>query len=121
ASTRSLVATTRGLRSASMISKHETVDRANLVPKFNPAPMAHLIRSDAEAVEIAHKLAADFAAEAAVRDEIGLTAAQVDRFSSSGLWGMSVPKDYGGAGVSFVTLGEVIKVISAADLSLGQF
>jgi alkylation response protein AidB-like acyl-CoA dehydrogenase len=31
-----------------------------------------------------------------------------------------VPKAYGGAGVSFATLGEVIKLISAADPSIGQ-
>ncbi len=33
---------------------------------------------------------------------------------------MTVPRDYGGAGVSAVTLAEVIAIISAADGSLGQ-
>ena len=41
-------------------------------------------------------------------------------FSQSGLWAITVPKAYGGAGVSFVTLTEVIKIIAAADPSLGQ-
>jgi alkylation response protein AidB-like acyl-CoA dehydrogenase len=38
----------------------------------------------------------------------------------SGLWGITVPKEYGGAGVSYGTLAEVIATISAADGSIGQ-
>ena len=46
--------------------------------------------------------------------------AELDLFAASGLWGITVPKAYGGAGVSYVTVAEVIKIISAADSSLGQ-
>jgi SfnB family sulfur acquisition oxidoreductase len=46
--------------------------------------------------------------------------AEIEWFSQSGLWGITVPRAYGGAGVSFVTLTEVIKIIAAADASLGQ-
>ncbi|GGE10895.1 SfnB family sulfur acquisition oxidoreductase [Aureimonas endophytica] len=90
-------------------------------PRFERHPRAHRIASDAEAIAVARELAAEFAVEASARDrERRLPAAELDRFSSSGLWGITVPKAYGGAAVSFATLGEVIATISAADPSLGQ-
>jgi SfnB family sulfur acquisition oxidoreductase len=90
-------------------------------PAFNLYPQAHVIGSDAEAIETAKVLAAEFAAGAADRDRDRiLPAAELDRFSGSGLWGITIPKAYGGAGVSIVTLTEVIKTISAADPSIGQ-
>ena len=86
-----------------------------------PTTPAHIIQDDQEAIEVAHRLAKSFAQEAAVRDrERRLPLAELDAFSQSGLWGMTVPKAYGGAEVSYVTVGEVIKIISAADPSLGQ-
>ena len=82
---------------------------------------AHRIAGDAEAIAIAKELAAEFAHESVVRDrQRRLPIAEIERFSQSGLWGITVPKAHGGAGVSFVTVGEVIKLISAADSSLGQ-
>ncbi|KPY48614.1 Acyl-CoA dehydrogenase [Pseudomonas viridiflava] len=84
-------------------------------------PRAHVIASDAEAIEVARTLAVRFAEEASVRDrERRLPVAELDEFSASGLWAITVPKAYGGAGVSYVTVAEVIKIISAADPSLGQ-
>ncbi|TBW09217.1 SfnB family sulfur acquisition oxidoreductase [Azotobacter chroococcum] len=86
-----------------------------------PQQPAHRIRSDAEAIEIARALAADFAREAAQRDrERRLPVAELNAFSQSGLWGITVPRAYGGAEVSYRTLGEVIKTIAAADPSLAQ-
>ena len=86
-----------------------------------PTTPAHIIQDDQEAIEIARRLAKSFAQEAALRDrERRLPIAELDAFSQSGLWGMTVPKAYGGAEVSYVTVGEVIKIISAADPSLGQ-
>ncbi|WP_017477001.1 SfnB family sulfur acquisition oxidoreductase [Pseudomonas sp. PAMC 26793] len=86
-----------------------------------PLQPAHLIRSDAEAIAVATELAKRFAVEAGVRDrERRLPVAELDEFSASGLWGITIPKAYGGAGVSYVTVAEVIKLISAADPSLGQ-
>ncbi|MGE3831485.1 MAG: SfnB family sulfur acquisition oxidoreductase [Parvibaculaceae bacterium] len=88
---------------------------------FNLSPNAHVIASDREAIDIAHGLAKTFKAEAAERDrERRLPYAEIDAFSGSGLWGITIPKAYGGAGVSFATLAEVIAIISAADPSLGQ-
>ncbi|MGI4840002.1 MAG: SfnB family sulfur acquisition oxidoreductase [Janthinobacterium lividum] len=90
------------------------------VPASKP-PKAHVIASEAEAIEVAKALAVRFAEEASVRDrDRRLPVAELDEFSASGLWGITVPKAYGGAGVSYVTVAEVIKIISAADSSLGQ-
>jgi SfnB family sulfur acquisition oxidoreductase len=92
-----------------------------VLPRPRPGTPAHIIKSDAEAIEVAHRLADKFAEGAALRDREGLLPlAELDAFSQSGLWGINVPKAYGGAGVSYVTLTEVIKIISAADPSLGQ-
>ncbi|MFK3798442.1 SfnB family sulfur acquisition oxidoreductase [Pseudomonas sp. NPDC088444] len=80
-----------------------------------------IIQNDAQALEIAHALAATFTQHSAQRDrERRLPHDELEQFSRSGLWGISVPKAFGGAGVSSVTLAEVIRIISAADGSLGQ-
>ncbi|KGV21900.1 SfnB family sulfur acquisition oxidoreductase [Burkholderia pseudomallei] len=82
---------------------------------------AHLIASDAEAIDAARALAARLAEGAAERDrERRLPYEEIDWFSQSGLWAITVPKAYGGAGVSHVTLTEVVKIVAAADPSLGQ-
>ena len=86
-----------------------------------PAEPAHIIRDDAEAIEIAQRLATEFARDAALRDREGiLPLNELDAFSQSGLWAMAIPKIYGGAGVSWVTVAKVIAIISAADSALGQ-
>ena len=86
-----------------------------------PQPQAHRIATEAEALRIARDLAAEFATGAAERDrDRRLPVAELDRFSNSGLWGITVPRAYGGTGVGFATLGEVIALISAADPSIGQ-
>ncbi len=82
---------------------------------------AAVISSDEQALIIASDLADDFKRDSALRDrERLLPHAELDAFSRSGLWGISVPKEYGGAGVSNVTLAKVIALIAAADGSLGQ-
>lgn len=84
-------------------------------------PDAHVIRTDAEAIEVAHKVAAFLLEGDAERDrQREVPAEVVDVFSNSGLWGITVPKEYGGAEVSFATLAEVIAIISAADASSGR-
>ena len=85
------------------------------------APRAHLIRSDEEAIAIAHDIAAFLQTGASERDRTGVVPPDVvDTFSNSGLWGITVPREWGGAEVSAATLAEVIAIISAADPSLGQ-
>lgn len=102
--------------------------RAAALSEGRPAPQiglskvkAHRIASDAEAIEVAKVLAAEFALDAAKRDrQRSLPLAEIDRFSQSGLWGITIPKAYGGAGVSAVTLAEVPAIIASADSSIGQ-
>ncbi|WP_411033724.1 SfnB family sulfur acquisition oxidoreductase [Shinella sp. BYT-45] len=84
-------------------------------------PRPVLIRDDAHALETAQRLAADFAREAALRDaERRLPWDELERYSASGLWGATIPRAYGGAEISTVTLARVIAAIAAADGSLGQ-
>jgi SfnB family sulfur acquisition oxidoreductase len=79
------------------------------------------IRDDAEAIDAARTLAEAFRAGASARDrERLLPWDELDRWSESGLGGITVPKAYGGAGVSYATLAEVFAILSAADASLGQ-
>jgi SfnB family sulfur acquisition oxidoreductase len=88
-------------------------------PKANPR--VPRIRSDAHALQIAQWLAESFAEESAKRDrERQLPYPEIDAFSRSGLWGITVPRAYGGAEVSASTLAEVVSLISEADSSLGQ-
>lgn len=61
-------------------------------------PTAHVIQSDEEALAIAKELATELLKENAVRDrERRLPVEEVKKFSQSGLWGIIVPKEYGGA------------------------
>ncbi|MGF6980610.1 SfnB family sulfur acquisition oxidoreductase [Paraburkholderia atlantica] len=79
------------------------------------------IADDAHALLAARQLAAAFAPEAAARDrDRRLPWAELDAFAASGLWAITVPREYGGAGVSSNTLAEVTAIIAAADGSLGQ-
>ena len=94
-------------------------------PADAPYPLsvadAHVIRTDAEAIAVAHKVAAFLLEGDAERDRLRQVPAEVvDVFSNSGLWGITVPAEFGGAQVSYATLAEVITIISAADASLGQ-
>jgi SfnB family sulfur acquisition oxidoreductase len=85
-----------------------------------PGPV-HRIASDAEAIASAHRLAAAFAPGAAERDrERRQPWAELDAFVASGLWGITVPRAFAGAGVSNATLAEVMAIIAAADSSLAQ-
>jgi len=80
-----------------------------------------VIHSDAQALQVAAELAEFFKQDSVLRDrERRLPHAELERFSRSGLWGISVPKAFGGAGVSSVTLAKVVQLIAEADSSLGQ-
>ncbi|BCQ29621.1 SfnB family sulfur acquisition oxidoreductase (plasmid) [Caballeronia sp. NK8] len=88
---------------------------------MNSIHRASIIKSDDEAIEIARRLAREFAVEASHRDrERHLPVNEVEAFSASGLWGISVPRAFGGADVSVRTIADVFELISAADSSLGQ-
>lgn len=80
-----------------------------------------VLRSDAEAVEVAGSLAVRFAAGAGARDaERRLPAVEVEELSASGLLGITVPARFGGADVSVATLTEVFRLLATADGSLAQ-
>lgn len=80
-----------------------------------------VIGSDEEALVVARAVAAKLKENAAQRDRARqLPHDEVELFSASGLWAITVPKEYGGAEVSNVTLAEVIAIVSEADPSIGQ-
>ncbi len=80
-----------------------------------------VIADDAQALEIAERIAGQLQQDSALRDrERRLPHPELDLFTRSGLWGISVPKAFGGAGVSNITLARVIARIAQADSSLGQ-
>ena len=91
-------------------------------PRSETSPAsARVIRNDEEAIAVARELAASFGREAAARDrDRRLPYAELEEFSNSGLWAVTVPKKYGGAGVSFATVTEIFRLISAVDPSIGQ-
>nr|WP_227507191.1 acyl-CoA dehydrogenase family protein [Klebsiella michiganensis] len=68
-------------------------------------PKAYVIRSDDEAIAIAHEIAAVLQPDAAQRDRSGSVPPEIiDTYSNSGLWGITVPRQWGGAEVSAATL-----------------
>ncbi|WP_286866141.1 acyl-CoA dehydrogenase family protein, partial [Herbaspirillum sp. UBA812] len=76
---------------------------------------AQRITSEAQALQVAAELAAEFARSAAERDrERILPFDQIERFSHSGLWAITVPRSHGGIGASWQTVAEVFRLISAA-------
>ena len=82
---------------------------------------AKVLRSDAEAIQAARELAAIARPQAGKRDQQRkLPWAEVEQFTRSGLGSISIPREYGGPGLSFSALAEVFRIISAADPALGQ-
>jgi len=82
---------------------------------------AQLIKSDEQALEAARLFAKQIRGESMVRDrERRLPVDEIESFSQTGLWGITVPKEYGGPGVSTTTFTEVVAIVSEADASIGQ-
>jgi SfnB family sulfur acquisition oxidoreductase len=80
-----------------------------------------VIPNGEEALEVARGLSDEFAAGAAERDaERRLPVAEVERMSASGLLGITVPQEHGGAGVGAVTWAEVFRLLAAGDPNLAQ-
>ncbi|PWK32729.1 SfnB family sulfur acquisition oxidoreductase [Cupriavidus plantarum] len=87
----------------------------------SPVPSTKRLTSDAEAIAAAHAFAAAVKDTAATRDrERILPWQELDQWSASGLGAITVPRAYGGAEVSYVTLAEVFAIVCAADPALGQ-
>jgi SfnB family sulfur acquisition oxidoreductase len=82
---------------------------------------ARIIADDAEALAVARELSERFAGGAAERDATRRqAAAELDELSSSGLLGITVPREHGGAGVSTVTVAEVFRLLAVADPNIAQ-
>lgn len=92
-----------------------------LQPSIPDPSKVHRIGDDAEALAVARELAAEFAPLAAQRDrERILPWNELNRFSESGLGGITVPRAFGGVDVSYATVAEVFVILCEADASLGQ-
>ena len=96
-----------------------------LEPQFRAPPPrprgAHVIRDDAEAIAAAREAAAEIAGDAVLRDrERVLPYRELDLISDAGLLAITVPKEFGGAGVRSGTVAEVIAQLASADGSIGQ-
>ena len=104
------------------VSNVKTDKAAAAVPPVpRPTTAAHIIKDDAEAIAVAHRLAAEFVKDSSKRDRERIwPVAELDQFSQSGLWSINVPKAFGGPEVSYATLAKVVEIISAADSSIGQ-
>ncbi|MBI6851702.1 SfnB family sulfur acquisition oxidoreductase [Pseudomonas cichorii] len=90
----------------------------DVAPLLLPARVLH---NDAQAIAAAHELAHIARLNAARRDqERKLPWSEIELFTRSGLGSISVPKAYGGPQVSFATIADVFRIISAADPALGQ-
>ena len=86
-----------------------------------PRPAARVITSDAEAIAVTTKLAASFREGARGRDRDRILPwHQIEQLTDAGFFVVSVPRQYGGAEVSAVTVAEVFRILSAADPSIGQ-
>jgi SfnB family sulfur acquisition oxidoreductase len=99
----------------------DTTSRQSVPGVARPTEPAHIIQSDAEAIEVAERLAKTFSTGASDRDRFRRwPVEELDAFSQSGLWSINVPRKFGGPEVSYATLAKVFEIISSADPSLGQ-
>lgn len=80
-----------------------------------------VLNNESDALAAAHDIAAQAKAGAIERDRQRIYPTDLlNQFTQSGLGSMSIPRQFGGAGLSFQTLAEVFRLISASDPSLGQ-
>lgn len=101
---------------------HPRVNSTDPVPsRPRPATPAHILKDEADAIATAHRLAAEFAPGAALRDREGLLPlAELDSYSQSGLWSINVPKAYGGPGLSHATIAKAVSIVAAVDPAIAQ-
>ncbi|WP_416637925.1 SfnB family sulfur acquisition oxidoreductase [Pseudomonas sp. OHS18] len=102
----------------SPITLEDSACAQDVAPPLHPAA---ILACDADALEAAHALAR--AAEAGViQRDCGrrLPWELVERFTASGLGSIAVPRAFGGPQLSYLTIAEVFRIISAVDPALGQ-
>ena len=85
---------------------------------LKPAP---IIRSDEEAVSAAHAFAASILPGASNRDREGRHPfVELIALRATGLLGITVAKEFGGAQVSHETVADIFRILAAADPSIAQ-
>ena len=90
-------------------------------PPARQTDVARVLRSDAEVLAVAEEVAAVIRAGASERDRNRqLPRREIELLSSSGLYGATVPRAFGGAEIKAVTVAELFRMLSAADPSVGQ-
>ncbi|PWF21916.1 SfnB family sulfur acquisition oxidoreductase [Corticimicrobacter populi] len=86
-----------------------------------PATPAARLTSTEQALDVARNFAATLETDAVARDRDRILPWQdIERYSASGLWGITVPQEYGGLGASSGTLTQVIATIAATDGNFGH-
>jgi SfnB family sulfur acquisition oxidoreductase len=82
---------------------------------------AHVIASESEAVAVATELGRFLEAGAAARDrDPAPSVAELNRLSQSGILAITVPRQFGGADVSFETITRVFQALAAGDPAVTQ-
>ncbi|MEO3808005.1 acyl-CoA dehydrogenase family protein [Sphaerisporangium sp. B11E5] len=83
--------------------------------------MTLVIGSEAEAIEVAIELSGHFAKDSAERDAIRrLPRAELDLLPDSGPFGVSVPREHGGAGATAATLAGVFRPLGLGDPDIAR-
>jgi SfnB family sulfur acquisition oxidoreductase len=83
--------------------------------------VAHVIATDPEALAVAEEYAREIAEGASARDRSrAVPYEELRALGLSGLLGITIPREYGGAQVSTETLAEVFRVLARADPSIAQ-
>jgi SfnB family sulfur acquisition oxidoreductase len=82
---------------------------------------AAVIGSEEEAIATAERLADRFKSGAAERDrDRRLPVEEIEESSQSGLWAVTIPSEYGGAGVRQRTVAAIFRTLASGDSSLAQ-
>ena len=83
--------------------------------------MTGRITSAHQAVEVAERLAAEFAVDAAARDSARkLPHDEVGRLSATGLLGVTVPAEFGGADLLPAQVADIVRRLAVADPNIAQ-
>lgn len=107
--------------SPTTLQRKAPIERAWARDRAATESKVRIIRDDAEAIAVAHEVGNVLRAGAAERDRRReLPWREIELLSASGIYGMTVPKAFGGAEIQAVTLAEVFRILSAADPSVGQ-
>src|SRR5215218_4547015 len=88
-----------------------------------PAVSIPVLNSHEEAVAAAHAVAGALAADVIARDRAGsevMPHEVLATLDASGLLGITVPREHGGAQLGLTTLAEVTRILAAVDPAIAQ-